>query len=109
MWDGGIVRFKPSMQYTATTYTNPIRVTFDELYQPNVHVERASDDPAGRSGPVHYRSQVTPLFERYLYDPLIRSVERLAALVRPLQSGDVNLYLLYVFLVVLVAYLIYAY
>jgi hydrogenase-4 component B len=109
VWDGGMLAFKPRMQYTATTYSNPIRVTFDELYQPNIHVERASDDPAGRSGPVHYRSTVTPLFERYLYQPLIHSVERLAAFVRPLQSGDVNLYLLYVFLVVIVAYLIYAY
>jgi hydrogenase-4 component B len=109
VWDGGIVTFQPRMQYTATTYTNPIRVTFDELYQPTIHVERASDDPAGRSGPVHYQSRVAPLFENYLYNPLIRAVERLAAAVRPLQSGDVNLYLLYVFLVVLVAYLIYPY
>ncbi len=109
VWDGGIVEFRPRMQYTATTFANPIRVTFEGLYQPDVHVERASDDPAGRSGPVHYRSVVTPLFERYLYRPLVVLVERLAALVRPIQSGDVNLYLLYVFLVVMVAYLIYAY
>ena len=33
----------------------------------------------------------------------------LARAIRPMQSGDVNLYLLYVFVVVLVAYLIYAY
>lgn len=62
--------------------------------------------PAGRSGPVHYEAAVTPVFERYLYQPVIRSVERLAGLVRPLQSADVNLYLLYVFVAVLVAYLI---
>jgi hypothetical protein len=40
------------------------------LYRPDVHVERASDDPAGRSGPVHYRARVLPLFERYLYGPV---------------------------------------
>jgi len=44
-----------------------------------------------------------------LYDPLVQLIERVAAAVRPLQSGDVNLYLLYVFLVVLIAYLIYPY
>jgi hydrogenase-4 component B len=109
VWDGGIVSFRARMQYTATTYANPTRVTFDELYRPEFHVERASDDPAGRSGPVHYRFRVLPIFERFLYEPLVRAVERLADLVRPIQSGDVNLYLLYVFLVVLVAYLIYAY
>jgi hydrogenase-4 component B len=108
VWDGGILDFKPRMQYTATTHANPVRVTFEPLYQPSVHVERASDDPAGRSGPVHYRFQVTPIFDRYLYRPLIRFVEALANFVRPIQSGDVNLYLFYVFVVVLIAYAVYA-
>jgi hydrogenase-4 component B len=108
VWDGGILAFKPRMQYTATTSANPIRVTFEPLYRPSVHVERASDDPAGRSGPVHYRFQVTPIFERYLYRPLIRLVQALARMARPIQSGDVNLYLLYVFVVVLIAYAVYA-
>lgn len=72
VWDGGMVAFRPRMQYTATTYANPVRVTFAGLYRPDVHVERASDDPAGRSGPVHYRTRVLPLFERYLYGPVIR-------------------------------------
>jgi NADH dehydrogenase len=68
---------------------------------------RASDDdPAGRSGPVHYEIQVTPVFEQYLYRPVVRAVEWLADAVQPLQSGDVNLYLLHVFAVILLAYLL---
>jgi hydrogenase-4 component B len=107
VWDGGIVSFKARMQYSAMTFSAPTRVTFDALYQPAVSVRRASDDdPAGRSGPVHYESQVTPLFERYLYRPVIRAVEWLADAIRPLQSGDVNLYLLYVFAMILLAYLL---
>jgi hydrogenase-4 component B len=106
VWDGGMLAFKPRMQYSAMTFSAPTRVTFDALYRPSVSVRRASDDPAGRSGPVHYESEATPVFERYLYQPVIRTVEWLADAVRPLQSGDVNLYLLYVFVAVLVAYLI---
>lgn len=94
------------MQYSAMTFSAPTRVTFDALYRPSVSLDRASDDPAGRSGPVHYESEVTPVFLRYLYRPVIRAVEWLADAVRPLQSGDVNLYLLYVFVVILLAYLI---
>ena len=108
VWDGGILAFKPRMQYTATTFANPVRVVFEALYQPHVDLQRASDDPAGRSGPVHYRFTVTPIFERYLYQPVVGLVKRLAGLARPLQSGDVNLYLLYVFVAVIVAYAIYA-
>jgi hydrogenase-4 component B len=106
VWDGGIVAFKPRMQYSAMTFSAPTRVTFDALYRPSVSVRRASDDPAGMSGPVHYESHTTPIFERYLYRPVVRAVQWLADAVRPIQSGDVNLYLLYVFLAVLAAYLI---
>jgi hydrogenase-4 component B len=108
VWDGGILSFKPRMQYTATTHANPVRVTFEPLYRPNIHIERASDDPAGRSGPVHYRFEVTPIFERYLYRPVVRLAETLANLARPIQSGDVNLYLFYLFVVVVIAYAVYA-
>ena len=107
VWDGGMVSFRPRMQYSAMTFSAPTRVTFDALYRPAVSVRRASDDdPAGRSGPVHYEAQVTPVFERYLYQPVIRAVEWLADVIRPLQSGDVNLYLLYVFVMILLAYLL---
>jgi hypothetical protein len=108
VWDGGIVSFKARMQYTATTHANPVRVTFDPLYQPHIHLERTSDDPAGRSGPVHYRFTVAPIFDRYLYRPLVWLVRAAANLARPIQSGDVNLYLLYVLVVVLIAYAVYA-
>ncbi len=106
VWDGGMLAFKPRMQYSAMTFSAPTRVTFDALYRPSVSLHRASDDPAGRSGPVHYETEVTPVFERYLYRPVIRAVEWLADLVRPIQSGDVNLYLFYVFAVIILAYLL---
>ena len=106
VWDGGILSFRARMQYTGAAFANPIKVTFNQLYQPEVHVERASDDPAGRSGPVHYNFDVLPVFQRYLYDPVVSAVRSLARFVRPMQSGDVNLYLLYIFLVVVIAYVI---
>ncbi len=106
VWDGGMVAFRPRMQYSAMTFSAPTRVTFEALYRPSVHLNRASDDPAGRSGPVHYETEVTPIFQRYLYRPVVRGVEWLADVIRPMQSGDVNLYLFYVFAVILIAYLI---
>ena len=107
VWDGGIVSFKPRMQYSAMTFSAPTRVTFDALYRPSVSVTRPSDDdPAGRSGPMHSEAQVTSVFQRYLYRPLVSCLEWLADRVRPVQSGDVNLYLFYVFAVILLAYLL---
>lgn len=106
VWDGGIREFKPRLQYSAMTFSAPMRVTFSGLYRPTVHLERSSDEPAGRSGPVHYESAVAPIFERYLYAPILAAARRLADFVRPIQSGDVNLYLGYVFAAVVIAYLV---
>lgn len=106
VWDGGMVVFKARMQYSSMTFSAPMRVTFSGLYQQKVQLQRASDEPAGRSGPVHYETATTELFQRFLYRPIITAVEWIASLIRPLQSGDVNLYLLYVFIAVLAAYLI---
>jgi hypothetical protein len=65
VWGGGIVSFKLRMQYSAMTFSAPTRVTFDALYRPSVSVTRPpDDDPAGRSGPVHYEAQVTLVFQR---------------------------------------------
>ena len=78
VWDGGLMSYRARMQYTATTFSNPVRVTFQRLYRPDVHIYRASDDPAGSSGPVHYRTKVQPIFEQYLYRPIARFVKALA-------------------------------
>ena len=108
VWDGGLMSYRARMQYTATTFSNPVRVTFQRLYRPDIHIDRASDDPAGSSGPVHYRTKVQPIFEQYLYRPISRFVKALARLLQPIQSGDVNQYLLYILVVLVVAYLVYA-
>ncbi len=105
VWDGGIVSFRSRMQYTGTTFANPMRVTFDRFYRPDVKVDRASEDPAGSSGPVHYRLEVLPVFERFLYQPVLRLVRRLAHVLEPIQSGDVNWYLLYILVAVVGCYL----
>jgi hydrogenase-4 component B len=105
VWDGGMVSFRSRMQYTATTFANPMRVTFDRFYKPDVQIDRASEDPAGSSGPVHYRLEVLPMFEQYLYQPVVRFVRRLARMLEPIQSGDVNWYLLYILAAVVGSYL----
>lgn len=56
---------------------------------------------------MHYRFQGTPIFDCYLYRPVTRFVQVNANLARPIESGDVNLYLFYVFVVVVIAYAVY--
>jgi hydrogenase-4 component B len=104
VWDGGILTFKPRMQYSAMTFAAPVRVTFDRLYRPTVTMQRASHDlPDGRDRCIT-KPRSPHCSKRYLYGPVIAAAQYCARLVTPIQSGNVNLYLLYVFLVLL-AYL----
>ncbi|MFZ0172241.1 MAG: hypothetical protein WAL04_11220 [Acidimicrobiales bacterium] len=96
-----------SISVSRLASVRPVRVTFERFYCPDVHLDQASDDPAGRSGPARYRTKVTPLFERYLYRPIARFVRAVANALQPIQSGDVNLYLLYILVTLVVAFLVY--
>ena len=106
VWDGGIIAFKPRMQYSAMTFSAPTRVTSRRYTGRRVgpsRVRRPAGHPACAlrvGGDAGLRTLSLPAGGP--------SVEWLADLIRPLQSGDVNLYLLYVFIAVLVAYLIVA-
>ena len=51
---------------------------------------------------IAYKSEITPLFERWLYDPLLALIQRLARLVRHLQAGSLHLYLAYVTVVLVI-------
>ena len=73
--------------------------------RPRRHIDRASEDPAGSSGPVHYRVEVLPVFDRVLYRPVVHFVRSVARMLEPIQSGDVNWYLLYVLVAVVGCYL----
>jgi hypothetical protein len=85
--------------YTPLAFSNMMRVVFQSLYQLRRHVHY-QHSPL-RPGPISYRSQVRAPFEEWLYQPAIRIVLRIAALVRRTQSGSLGLYLFYLLLVLL--------
>jgi len=102
VWAGGISRTTPQIQYTGLAYSNPVRLIFATL----VH-------SSSRRGPVHavhgdagaltYSQEVPAPLERALYQPILRAVARLAAAVKVIQSGDINQYVAYIFLIVVLA------
>jgi hydrogenase-4 component B len=95
-WGCGRSSQTSRMEYTATSFAQPLRRVFAELYRPT---EDLSVDfhPESRYfvHSIEYRSRVHPWFERALYDPARGVVRRMAAGVRRLQAGSLHLYLLY--------------
>jgi len=83
-------------QYSATAYAKPFRQVFGLIYRPvrSVQVESAVH-PFFRTR-VEYEGGVTPIFDRYVYGPVLAGLLALARRGRHLQSGSLRLYLGYV-------------
>lgn len=96
-WGCGRLGQTPRMEYTATAFAEPLRRVFAELYRPTKELT-IDFHPESKYfvQSIEYRSEITPWFEKYLYDPCLRFIRLLAAGMRRLQSGSLNAYLLYV-------------
>ncbi len=85
------------MEYTATAFAEPLRRVFAELYQPTRELSIAfHPDSKYFVESIEYKSEITPLFDRWFYEPLLRVVQFISSLVRRLQAGSVHLYLVYI-------------
>ena len=96
-WGCGRIGQTPRMEYTATSFAEPLRRVFAELYRPTKELT-IDFHPESKYfvQSIEYKSEITPWFEKYVYAPCLWLVRLLAANVRRLQSGSLNLYLVYV-------------
>nr|HET6904879.1 proton-conducting transporter membrane subunit [Ktedonobacteraceae bacterium] len=105
VWAGGIPRFEASMTYSSLAYSNPIRIIFNALFRSRIRSE--SPAAAGsREGRITYQQEIPPLFERPLYQPLLRLWGGLTRRARVIQSGNINQYVAYIFVIVLIVLLL---
>ncbi len=105
-WDGGLRRLLPEMTYTATGFSNPVRVVFDAVFRPTT-VEDTSESVAQhfRTAIQRQRSEVH-LIDRLAIRPLREGALRLAALLARLHHGRLNAYLAYVLIALLAGLLL---
>ncbi|MCL4504404.1 MAG: hydrogenase 4 subunit B [Chloroflexi bacterium] len=96
-WGCGRIGQTPRMEYTATSFAEPLRRVFAELYRPTKELS-IDFHPESKYfvKSIKYSSRITPLFDRVLYDPLLRLVQRISRQVRRIQAGSLHLYLMYV-------------
>jgi hydrogenase-4 component B len=83
-------------EYTATAFSKPLMMIFRAVYRPTRQVEALADVSPYFPQEVRYRSDIEPTFERYVYDPLLRAVLRVANGMKVLQAGSLHAYLAYV-------------
>jgi hydrogenase-4 component B len=102
VWAGGIPRFTPAMTYTEVAYSNPIRIIFNQLYRSRSRLEAEAAAAQHRSGRITYDQHIPPPFERGLYQPILKLTRAITHRARLIQSGNINQYIAYIFLIVLV-------
>ena len=102
-WGCGRVGQTPRMEYTATSFAEPLRRVFAELYRPSKELTvDVHPDSKYFVQSIEYKSEITPLFERWLYDPFLWLVQFTARQVRKLQAGSLHLYLMYVTIILII-------
>ncbi len=101
-WGGGGARVSPRMQYTATSYAEPLMRVFDDALQPSrdVQVTHLAESQYLVER-VEYRQHVVDVVEVRLYRPVLRVAWWLGRAARRLQDGSIHRYLGYSFLALL--------
>jgi hydrogenase-4 component B len=97
-WDCGYARPTARMQYTATSFAQPITNLFRSVLGTRHHVER----PEGlfpKSGSVE--SHTPDIFQELLFRPIFTGVQKILDAFRWLQHGNVHLYVLYILITLL--------
>jgi hydrogenase-4 component B len=106
-WDGGVRRLLPEMTYTATGFSNPVRVIFDAVFRPTT-VEDTRETVAE-----HFRTAVRREKERvHLVDKLVSHPVRGAVMwcartLALMHQGRLNAYSAYALLMLLVALVVF--
>lgn len=106
-WACGLPGLTDRMQYTSTVFSKPIRFVFSVVYRPDRTVERLPADQPCFPTSITYRSVRTISYEKAIYRPFVELFLSAARQLRRLQTGNIQVYLLYIFiaLVSLLAFL----
>ncbi|MGC2075522.1 MAG: proton-conducting transporter membrane subunit [Xanthobacteraceae bacterium] len=105
-WDGGLRHLSPALTYTATGFSNPVRVIFAALLTPS-----ASEDST-EAVATHFRTAIrreyteVHIIDRFVLHPPIHALSVIASFARRMHVGHVNAYAAYVLLAILLVLIV---
>jgi len=101
-WGCGIT-LTARMEYTATGFAQPIKQIFSTIYRPTVKLETEMlEESHYFAKRMRFETHIEPVFQKYLYDPIVQSLNAVADRLRVVQTGNLQLYLTYIFVVLLI-------
>ena len=97
-WACGLPGLNSRMQYTSAAFSKPLRKVFAQVYRPDRTVLVEPADQPYFPASISYREVRTVHFEQALYRPAVNGIVAVANRLRKLQTGNIQVYLLYMFL-----------
>jgi hydrogenase-4 component B len=94
-WDGGIPRLLPEMIYTATGFSNPVRVIFQAIFRPTIVVDTRETVAEHFRTAIHREREEIHIVERLVLQPLRRAAFYLASRLATMHRGRLNAYITY--------------
>jgi hydrogenase-4 component B len=96
LWACGADVLSPRMQYTATSFAEPLQRVFDDVLRPDTDMEVTHfAESQYLVEKVTYRTRLVDPVEQRFYTPVVRAVTIWAQWVRRAHTGSVHLYLAY--------------
>ncbi len=93
VWYGGLSPDRARASTTALTFSNAMRTFYSFVYRPTATTERDADAGGYFITKLSFEHDVAPIFGPLLFQPAVIVVQALAQRLRALQSGQLNLYL----------------
>ncbi|KAB2947480.1 MAG: hydrogenase 4 subunit B [Candidatus Methanoperedens sp.] len=90
-------------EYTATAFSKPIRMWFGGIFRPHREIQTTYSDSPFFKEKVIFESDIEPVFEKYLYNPVTWVVVTLSRFMRIIQTGYIQTYLLYILITLVIA------
>ena len=102
-WDCGDGPLTARMEYTATSFAEPLQRVFDDVLAPETDVDVTPvKESAYLVSAINYRLRIPDRIENRLYRPLIRAFVTIGTAARRLASGSMHRYLAYMLTAVIV-------
>jgi hydrogenase-4 component B len=91
-WDGGVRVLLPEMTYSATGFSNPVRVVFEEVLRPVAVVDTRETVSEHFRTAIRRRREEAHIIERYIAAPVRNGALKVAAHLAAMHHGRINAY-----------------
>jgi len=101
-WAGGLRRLLPEMTYTATGFSNPVRVIFDAVFRPTTVEDTRETVAEHFRNAIRREKEAIHLVDRVAFRPVSSAILWFARALALMHHGRLNAYVTYTFLALLI-------